>query len=945
MSSPTRYGPAWLGQTLQGVSFWVGHRRSIYSAYELSEGALVAELCNLLHAHISENYRLRCEELYKKFLPKGVCWPQVGPKARVDLSIWERFRHSDSPRFKQRILYAIEVKRARASTAEIDQDLYRLAGIVQNSDGIRAILCVISEGTRPKRFTTTQGTRKIGDVPIPNTNCVYQVIVVKKAAEIYGDRDRGHYACAIEHCQASFAVRRMPAGQQSRRLMRYLGEFKALGRKGAPLNKPELRQVLCLYAQLAEAGGMYEGILNTMRVAQLKSYNLWPFQHLVRVRHEPRAVIGPNANAMFRHLAKVATAIGMTGLAHLLEIAFRDDIRNGMAHADYVLDYDGPRLRRRSGGQPINVSLHQVQNSVQTAMFLFELLQDFQQAAVETYRSPRTIIGRFSENPPMPWTIELTENRAFRIPNKAPGPQMDAVYERQRRINDELGGRMVAAYRAPQTKIPSSLLSDIAAEGFEVLVIAMETTSQYEALVEEVDAHTFWDKAPSPDGVTVLMVTPLGFRRIAKGADFRAWLPAVDEIEMPFEDRNVFTFGKTPEMYASDFEKGLARMGGPGRHPSYFFSYQLSARTLIAAGKANGTYEDTALPVFYLQRHATELLLKRLLSWCHEIVNIDSKTRTIYELKKQEIDRLSRSHNLKLLLEDLERIAFALGHEPPVQIRNLVEEIIRNEPTETFARYERSEKNGTINRHVGSELILPVVEIQALLETAARIALFQIDQHDSFELQLHNDWDARTNPYMMIGLDDVTKWITLAGAVVGGVTGALTYWSKVSEKHDRIKVGFGSLSPPVASGEALHVLSQSDHKLQIHDYGFVDESGRLLSLPDLWANSLDDRDDGTCTRGTTTLEKRGEIWEVAYVRLRDRQIGAYAMTVGQTRRRVNFCRTDAPSGTPADRPNDIDVSKALLLASELLLQERDEQLTGLAEQLNTRTVEIEHLKL
>jgi len=47
----------------------------------------------------------------------------------------------------------------------------------------------------------------------------------------------------------------------------------------------------------------------------------------------------------------------------------------------------------------------------------------------------------------------------------------------------------------------------------------------------------------------------------------------------------------------------------------------------------------------------------------------------------------------------------------------------------------------------------------------------------------------------MTMLDEVTKWVTLAGAVVGGVTGALTYWSKVTEKWDRIKVCFGPLNP------------------------------------------------------------------------------------------------------------------------------------------------------
>jgi TolA-binding protein len=42
--------------------------------------------------------------------------------------------------------------------------------------------------------------------------------------------------------------------------------------------------------------------------------------------------------------------------------------------------------------------------------------------------------------------------------------------------------------------------------------------------------------------------------------------------------------------------------------------------------------------------------------------------------------------------------------------------------------------------------------------------------------------------------------------------------------------------------------------------------------------------------------------------------------------------------SPADLPNDIDALKALLLASERLLQERDEQLADLA-------VKIEHLRL
>src|SRR5476651_1211982 len=49
--------------------------------------------------------------------------------------------------------------------------------------------------------------------------------------------------------------------------------------------------------------------------------------------------------------------------------------------------------------------------------------------------------------------------------------------------------------------------------------------------------------------------------------------------------------------------------------------------------------------------------------------------------------------------------------------------------------------------------------------------------------------------------------------------------------------------------------------------------------------------------------------------------------------------------TAADLPDDIAALKALLLASERRVQERDDQVAGLEAQLNTRAAEIEHLKL
>jgi hypothetical protein len=287
-------------------------------------------------------------------------------------------------------------------------------------------------------------------------------------------------------------------------------ELKTLGSKGEPLSRPELRQVLSLYAQLAEAGGVYEGLLNTM------------------------LIIGPNANAMFRRLAEVATAIGMPGLARVLELTFRDDIRNGMAHADYILAPNGLRLRRRNGGQPIVLSLEQVTAALQIALWFFELLQEFQHRVREGYRPAKTVIGRFSANPPMPWTIEFAENGVFSISTDAPGAQVDAAYERQAIINDRLGGRMMAVYLRPGSEISPVLQAAIADAGFDPLVVAFPDGKQFEALVAEADGNGLWDPLPGPEAAedAALMATPFGFRRIATAEALSAWLPAVDEIDI-----------------------------------------------------------------------------------------------------------------------------------------------------------------------------------------------------------------------------------------------------------------------------------------------------------------------------------------------------------------------------------------------------------------------------
>jgi len=133
-------------------------------------------------------------------------------------------------------------------------------------------------------------------------------------------------------------------------------------------------------------------------------------------------------------------------------------------------------------------------------------------------------------------------------------------------------------------------------------------------------------------------------------------------------------------------------------------------------------------------------------------------------------------------------------------------------------------------------------------------------------------------------VDAIQKWGTVIGAVIAVSAFALNLRSK----SDKIKIDFGPTYPPISPGESLHVLSCSDHRMKLKDYGFIDRSGAMLSLPALDAFESRPEDDHVPVSGSSSLEKRGDIFEIGPVRLRDKQIGAYAITVGQRFRRTAF---------------------------------------------------------
>ena len=195
MTSTLEKWPTWAERALQGVTYWIGHRRCLYRHYPLSEGALVAEVCNLIHANLPDKFSLMCEVQYSSLIHRDEKPTELTVRARADLVVVEKAKSSDDeaiPRF------IIEVKRASAPKAQIDADLCRLSAVRGIRPDIRTFLFIISEAQRPTRFVDKKGMSIRGKKAIPQSKGHFRVRRTWKAAHAYTKRDRAQYACLIE---------------------------------------------------------------------------------------------------------------------------------------------------------------------------------------------------------------------------------------------------------------------------------------------------------------------------------------------------------------------------------------------------------------------------------------------------------------------------------------------------------------------------------------------------------------------------------------------------------------------------------------------------------------------------------------------------------------------------------------------------------------------------
>lgn len=167
------------------------------------------------------------------------------------------------------------------------------------------------------------------------------------------------------------------------------------------------RVALGFYSYISEASGLYEVPKNMLRIIEGKPYVLWPFQDIVQVHNRTGNVIAPNANKILRNLAGHAEELELHDLAICFRDAFNSDLRNGYAHADYVIWDDGIRLRNRNGGNPQIISWNKFHKLLERGINFFNIFKDIAHEYVQSYNPPKRIMASLGEEPLSEWTIQF----------------------------------------------------------------------------------------------------------------------------------------------------------------------------------------------------------------------------------------------------------------------------------------------------------------------------------------------------------------------------------------------------------------------------------------------------------------------------------------------------------------------------------------------------------
>lgn len=221
---------------------------------------------------------------------------------------------------------------------------------------------------------------------------------------------RGLFTKAQAHHELHFVMALVPefrgvqdAGwNTAHEAIRAYDEFTTIVKTLDKTDPIRVRMLLAFYAHVSEGSGFYEIPKAMMLTIEGRGNNILPFQNLVERHRRTGLVMAPNANRVMADLIGHAAELGFAELAETFRDAFDPDVRNAIAHADYILWSDGMRLRRRNGGAPRVIAWGEELNSlIWRGLNLFDLIRQIANEFVRSYAPPKTIKSRMSDEDPL----------------------------------------------------------------------------------------------------------------------------------------------------------------------------------------------------------------------------------------------------------------------------------------------------------------------------------------------------------------------------------------------------------------------------------------------------------------------------------------------------------------------------------------------------------------
>lgn len=154
----------------------------------------------------------------------------------------------------------------------------------------------------------------------------------------------------------------------------------------------------------------------------------------------------------------------------------------------------------------------------------FDILQDHNRTAMGLYDPPREIVGKFSGNPPMPWTVHSDPLRkTLSISGSSPVPVTTPEYLRQVEITRKLGGKVLAAFPTQGNSAHEKTIVGIETAGYEPHVVQLDPSGHAE-LADQIALHNMED-ARQAIGEGLLVATPFGFTSLTSSSNLNVLLP------------------------------------------------------------------------------------------------------------------------------------------------------------------------------------------------------------------------------------------------------------------------------------------------------------------------------------------------------------------------------------------------------------------------------------